>query len=40
MVCVVISNLHFFQEIVLLNPCFRFSKNSILLSIDEVTTGT
>ena len=37
-VCVVISDLYLFQEIVLLNIYFIFSKNVIL--IDKVTTGT
>ena len=37
--CVVISELYLFQEIVLLNPCFIFSKNLILSLIDKVTTG-
>ena len=37
-VCVVISDLYLFQEIVLLNPCFIFSKNLILSLIDKVTT--
>ena len=39
-VCVVISDLYLLQEIVLLNPCFIFSKNLILPLIDKVTTGT
>ena len=38
-VCVVISDLYLFQEVVLLNPCFIFSKNLILSLIDKVTTG-
>ena len=38
--CVVISDLYFVQEIVLLNACFIFSKNLILSLIDKVTTGT
>ena len=38
--CVVISDLYLFQEIVVLNPCFIFSKNVILSLIDKVTTGT
>ena len=38
-VCEVILNLYFFQEIVILNPCFIFSKNLILSFMDEVTTG-
>ena len=37
---VVISDLYLFQETVLLNPCFIFSKNLILSFIDQVTTGT
>ena len=38
--CVVISDLYLFQKIVLLNPCFIFSKNLMLSFIDKVTTGT
>ena len=38
--CVVISDLHLFQEIFLLNPWFIFSKTLILLLTDKVTTGT
>ena len=38
--CAVISDLYLFQEIVLLNPCFIFSKNLILPLIDKVKTGT
>ena len=38
--CVVISDLYLFQEFVLLNLCFMFSKNLILSVIDKVTTGT
>ena len=38
--CVVISDLYLFQEIVLLNPCFIFSKNLILSFINKVTTRT
>ena len=38
--CVVVSDLFFFQETVLLNPCFMFSKNLVLWFIDQVTTGT
>ena len=37
--CVVISDLHLFQEIVILNPYFIFSKNGILSLINKVTTG-
>ena len=37
---VVISDIHLFQELVLLNPCFIFSKHLILSFIDNVTTGT
>ena len=37
---VVISDLYSFQQIVLLNLCFVFSKNSISSFIEEVTTGT
>ena len=33
-------NLYLFQENVILNPCFRFSKNLILSLIGIVTTGT
>ena len=39
-VCVIISDLYLFQEIVLLNLCFIFSKNLILPLTDKVTTGT
>ena len=35
-----ISDLYLFQEIILLNLCFIFSKNVILSFIDKVTTGT
>ena len=38
--CVVISDLYLLKEIVLLNPCFIFSKNLVLSLIDKVTTGT
>ena len=38
--CVVISDLHLFQGIVLLKSCFMLSKNSIWSFTDEVTTGT
>ena len=38
--CVVISDLYLFQEIVLLNLCFRFSKNLILSLVDKVAIGT
>ena len=38
--CIVISDLHLFQQMVLLNPCFTFSKNLTLSFIDKVTTGT
>ena len=37
--CVVISDLYLFQEIVLPNPCFMFSKNLILSFVDKVTIG-
>ena len=37
---VVISDLYLFQEIVLLNLCFIFSKKLILSLIYKVTTGT
>ena len=36
----VVSDLYFFQDIVLLNPCFIFYKNLILSFTDKVTTGT
>ena len=36
--CVVISDLYLFQETVVLNPCFTFSKNLMLSFIDKVTT--
>ena len=36
----VIWDLYLFQEIVLLNPCFIFSKNLILSVIDKVRTRT
>ena len=36
---VVISDLYLFQDIVLLNTCFKFSKNLMLLFIGKVTTG-
>ena len=38
--CAIISDLYLFQNIVLLNPCFIFSKNLILSLIDKVTVGT
>ena len=38
--CVLISNANLFQGIVLLNPCFLYSKNVILSFIDKVTTRT
>ena len=38
--CVATSDLYLFQEIVLLNSCFLFSKNLILSFIDKLTTGT
>ena len=38
--CVGISDLYLFQEIVILNPCFIFSKNFILPFIGKLTTGT
>ena len=34
--CAVISDLYMFQEIVILNLCFIFSKNLILSFIDRV----
>ena len=37
--CVVISDIYLFQEIVLSNPCYIFSKKLILSFIDKVTTG-
>ena len=37
---VVISDLYLFQRTLLLNPCFMFSKNLMLLFIHKVTTGT
>ena len=37
--CVVISDLYLFQEIVVLNPYFIFSKNFMLSFIEKVTTG-
>ena len=37
---VVFPDLYLFQGIVLLNPCFAFSKNLMLPLIDKVTTGT
>ena len=39
-VCVVISDSNFFQETVLLNPYFMFSKNLILSLTDNLDTGT
>ena len=39
-VCVVISDLYLFQEIVLLNPCFIFPKNLTLSFTDKLITGT
>ena len=36
----VISDLYLFQEPVLLNPCFKFSKTLMLPFIDKVATGT
>ena len=38
--CVLISHLYLSQEIVLLNPCYMFSKSLMLLFIDKVTTRT
>ena len=38
--CVVISDLYLFQDIALLNPYFKFSKNLMSLLIDKVTKGT
>ena len=37
---VFISDLYLFQEIVLLNPRYIFSKNFALLFISKVITGT
>ena len=37
--CVMTSDLYLFQEIVLFNPCFKFSKYLMLLLIDKVTNG-
>ena len=34
--CVAFSDLYLFQETILLNPCFIFSKNLMLLFIDKV----
>ena len=39
-VCVVISDLYLFQEIIFLNRFFMFSKNLILSLIDKETAGT
>ena len=38
--CFIISGHYLFEELVLLNPCFIFSKNLILSLTDKVTTGT
>ena len=38
--CVIISDLNLFQENVILNPWFMFSKKLMLSFIDKVTTGT
>ena len=38
--CVIISNLNLFQENVLLNPWFMFSRKLMLSFMDKVTTGT
>ena len=38
--CALISDLCLFQEIALLNPCFRSYENLLLSFIDKVTTGT
>ena len=35
----VISDLYLIQEIVLLNPCFKFSKNLMLLFMDKLAAG-
>ena len=37
---VVISDLYLFQEILMLNPCFRFYKKLMLSFIDKKTSGT
>ena len=37
--CVVISNVYLFQEIVILNPSFMFFKNLMFSFINKVTTG-
>ena len=37
---VIISDLYLFQDIVLLNPYFKFSKNLMLSFITKVTTGS
>ena len=37
--CVVISDLHFFKYIVLSNPYFEFSKNSVLFFMEKVRTS-
>ena len=39
-VSVIISDVYFFKEIVLLNTYFLFSKKLILSVIHKVTTGT
>ena len=36
----VFPDLYLLQETVLLNPCFKWSKNVMLLFIDKVTTET
>ena len=38
--CAVFSDLYLFQEIVLSDPYFRFSKTLMLLFIEKVTAGT
>ena len=38
--CAAISDLYLFQYIILLNLCFKFSNNLMLLFEDKVTTGT
>ena len=38
--CVVMSDLHLLQYNVLLNPCFKCSKDFMFLFLDKVTTGT
>ena len=38
--CVVISDVYWLQEVVILNLCSMFSKNLISSFIDKVTTGS